>query len=115
MKFNEKKDQSKVGKKHAESSVGTKETTCGFCRASSSILCHTSSLSFSFSFSLYKKTALTPESQVVAGGVGVVLVVVILIIIMMICVNYFCFSALYCCVQSSNSFWFISMKSFRAL
>lgn len=112
MKFNEKKDQSKVGK-NMQSSVGTKETTCGFCRASSSILCHTSSLSFSFSFSLYKKTALTPESQVVAGGVGVV--VVILIIIMMICVNYFCFSALYCCVQSSNSFWFISMKSFRAL
>ena len=30
-------------------------------------------------------------------------------------VCYFCFSALYCCVQSSNSFWFISMKSFRAL
>lgn len=29
--------------------------------------------------------------------------------------TYFSFSALNCCVQSSNSFWFISMKSFRAL
>ena len=29
--------------------------------------------------------------------------------------TYFCLSALYCWVQSSNSFWFISIKSFRAL
>lgn len=28
---------------------------------------------------------------------------------------YLFFSALNCCVQSSKSFWFISMKSFRAL
>lgn len=29
--------------------------------------------------------------------------------------THFCFSALYCCVQSSKSFWFISMNSFSAL
>ena len=29
--------------------------------------------------------------------------------------TYFCLSALYCWVQSSNSFWFISIKSFSAL
>jgi len=29
--------------------------------------------------------------------------------------THFCLSCLYCCVHSSNSFWFISMKSFKAL
>lgn len=29
--------------------------------------------------------------------------------------TYFCLSVLYCCVQSSNNFWFISMNSFKAL
>lgn len=84
--------------------VGSQEHTCGFCRASSSILCHTSSLSFSFSFSLHVETGVSPEPQ------GVLVVITL-----RTGVNYFCFSALYCCVQSSNSFWFISMKSFRAL
>lgn len=29
--------------------------------------------------------------------------------------THFCLSALYCCVQSSKSFWFISMNSLSAL
>lgn len=85
----------------------TERDTCGFCRASSSILCHTSSLSFSFSFSLHKHkyTGLLQQPRSESP----------VLIILVLKQGYFCFSALYCCVQSSNSFWFISMKSFRAL
>jgi len=40
-----------------------------------------------------------------------------IIIQMLQCIknDYFCLSGLYCCVHSSNNFWFISMNSLSAL
>lgn len=92
-----------------------KSFTCGFDLARFSILTQASSRSFDFAFSLRgggnkvkrghhqwtpsswrEQAACELGAKRKAGA-------------------YLFFSALNCCVQSSKSFWFISMKSFRAL